>query len=57
VFVSASGGLGGDLPHPRSLCPSHKFWAAPDNMDNVPADKEAQNQLRCENCYCYICDR
>ena len=57
VFVSASGGLGGDLPHPRSLCPRNKFWAAPDSMENVPADKEAQNLRCCDNCYCYLCDR
>jgi hypothetical protein len=25
VFVSASGGLGGDLPHPRALCPTERF--------------------------------
>ena len=25
VFVSSSGGLGGDLPHPRALCPFEKF--------------------------------
>jgi hypothetical protein len=25
VFVSASGGLGGDLPHPRALCPTESF--------------------------------
>ena len=56
VFVSSTGELGGDLPHPRNLCPLHKFWAAGDNLENIPAEKEAQNRSYCDNCYCYLCD-
>lgn len=56
VFVSSTGELAGDLPHPRNLCPRHKFWAVGDNMENVPADKAAQNRNYCENCYCFLCD-
>lgn len=46
VFVSASAMMGGDLPHPRSLCPSHAFAAS----------GGASNSSFCHNCYCYVCD-
>jgi hypothetical protein len=55
VFVGASGELGGDLPHPRNLCPHHKFCASKD-IDKVPADSHEQNKNFCSNCYCYLCD-
>ena len=54
VFVSSTGITGGDLPHPRVLCPKHVFRAG--DIDNVSAEDEALNLLCCEQCYCFLCD-
>lgn len=56
VFISSSGELGGDLPHPRNLCPRWKFFPVGDSIEKVPADKEEANRKCCKNCYCFLCD-
>ncbi|XP_061536728.1 uncharacterized protein zgc:112980 isoform X3 [Phycodurus eques] len=40
------------LPHARFDCPKHPFKATDDCGDPVPG-----NQLQCEQCFCYICDK
>ncbi|XP_044203407.1 uncharacterized protein zgc:112980 [Thunnus albacares] len=41
------------LPHARYDCPIHPFTAT-DNEVNAPV---AGNQLICDQCFCYICDK
>uniref|UniRef100_H3CS68 Zgc:112980 n=1 Tax=Tetraodon nigroviridis TaxID=99883 RepID=H3CS68_TETNG len=41
------------LPHARYDCPLHPFTAADDALD-APL---AANQLICDQCFCYICDK
>ncbi|KAI3353334.1 hypothetical protein L3Q82_019875, partial [Scortum barcoo] len=41
------------LPHARYDCPIHPFTAT-DCETGAPADK---NQLICDQCFCYICDK
>ncbi len=54
IFVSATAQLGGDLPHPRSLCPKEKFHPSSSNMPE--ADRGEANARICRLCYCYLCD-
>jgi hypothetical protein len=54
VFVSTSGTLGGDLPHPRVLCPKHPFRAS--DIEGISAETETYNSHSCDVCYCFLCD-
>ena len=46
MFVGSDAMLGGDLPHPRHICPTNTF-------DEAGSETNSQ---ACERCYCYVCD-